>query len=984
MNRPDFGKLKGLLRGEQERALGRQAIRAGLLSEGDLDALLARGAPVEDALRVRGASEEQVRLLRAEIDREDYALFRPDRNLPTEVAAVQGQTDRRLGDYVLVTRLGRGGVGEVWKAWDVRLGRWVAVKVPMAGPDPEHVARRFTREALAAARLNHPNIVAIHHVAETYERPFIVMQYVEGETLARRRPPLRQALEILRDVARAVGHAHAQGVVHRDLKPANIMIAADGRPFVLDFGLAHLGDLARLQSREGLVSGTAAYMSPEQARGEPAAREPATDVYALGATLYEAATGRPPFDGDTFAETLEKVLHADPAPPRSIRPEIPRDVETVILKAMEKDPGRRYPSAGEFADDLERCLLARSIAARRSSAVLRRFRRHSRIFVAAAVGVAATAIVLAALEAQRRDRLARDRDSTLRAVRELSRVSLEAALKLRRAGANESMQELVPRMEGSYREAVASLPDVAEIHYLMGRVQRALLEDGRALALQARALAADPEYPPALYERIILASKAFGRTLRAARTRAPLLPPGPVTAETARRAAPPAPERLPELARARAEIVRDCETLERLLQRGWTGEGALRLGEANALAARGLFAFHRGDRAAARDLLEKALEADAQLEEAWETLARTWLADAADEEACRRAEEAFGRGLDRDLGYAPHWVGRADVRAARAAFRCETGGDPAEDLQSAEDDYAQALRLKDSADTRVRRAALRIRRALHRAGFGENPLHDFARAEEDLEAARRLDPGDPEALVQRGLLHAGRAEFRIGQRASPADDCAAFEREAAPALERDPSLAGAWAARGLLWALRASHRATLGQEAMADLDRAVSFFDPALRYEPGTAELWERRAFVRLLRARHRTAAGEIEGIEADLARAVELDPSSSPARLTRAALLRLRAASLEDPSGALAAARQELSRLLARNPRSTAAWMERGHVELDGGRARSRVGDGGGARECYVGAIRHYEEAIRLNPNLEEVLRGPLREARRGTLGPD
>ncbi len=948
----DFGRLKGVLRGEQERALGRQAVRAGLLTPSELEEHLARGSAIGELLRARGATEDEVRVLSGEIDREDFALFRPDRPVPPEVAAVQGQTDRRLGEFVLVTRLGRGGVGEVWKAWDVRLGRWVAIKVPMAGPDPELVARRFTREALAAARLNHPNIVAIHHVAETHERPFIVMQYVEGETLARRRPPLREALEVLRDVALAVHHAHAQGVVHRDLKPANIMIGAGGRPFVLDFGLAHLEDLARLQSREGLVSGTAAYMSPEQARGEPAAREPATDVYALGATLYEAATGRAPFDGASFAETLEKVLHGDPVPPRQVRPELPRDVETVILKAMEKDSLRRYATARDFADDLERCLQERAIAARRPSAAgafLRRARKHSKIVAAAAAGVLVTVAVLAALETRRRERLARDRETTLRSIRELSRFSFQAALALRRAGANEEMKELLPRMESSYREAAASVDDVAEIHYLMGRVMRVHLEDARALALQARALAADPDYPPALYEKIILSSKGFGR------------------------AAP---------AGAGEEIARDCERLENLLRQGWKGEGAVRLGEAHALAARGIFAFHRGDPAAARGLLERALESDPGLEEAWETLARTWLAAGADEEALRQAEQAFARGLEHDRGYAPHWTGRADARAARAALASETGGEPAQDFQAAEDDYAQALRLRDGADGRVRRAALRVRQALHRARFGENPLHDYARAEDDLEAARRLDPADPAALAQRGRLHAARAEFRWSQGASPADDCAAFEKEAAPALAKDPSLAAAWGARGVLWALRASQRAGLGYDPLADLDQAVSFCDSALRHAPASSELRERRAFVRLLRARHRPSPAEAEGIEADLARALELDPASSAARLTRAALLRLGASAAPDPSNALGAARRELAAVLARNPLCTPAWVERGHVELDGARHRARTGDTGGARECFVGAIRHYEEAVRLNPNLEEALRAPLREARRGTLG--
>jgi hypothetical protein len=544
-------RLGGVLRGEQERTLGRQAVRAGFLTEKELSDLVARAAAdpesivsaVEAVLAAKGVASEQIRRLRDEVDREDFALFRPDRRLPDEAEAVAGDAERRIAEFILVSRLGRGGIGEVWKAWDTRLGRWVAIKLPMRGPDDEAAGRRFTREALAAARLSHPNIVSIYRVAEEKGRPFIVMQYVEGPTLAKVRPPLRGALEILRAVAWAVQHAHEQGVVHRDLKPANIMIGPDGRPFVLDFGLAHLQEVTRLQSRDGTVAGTAAYMSPEQARGEPAARAPATDLYALGATLYELVAGRPPYEGTSFADTLEKVLYREPPRPRAVDPAIPRDVETIILRAMDKDPARRYASAKDLATDLERFLQDRPIQATRDTiarAVGRRVRKHTAALtvIGASVVVAIGALILAAFEAQRTEHLRKEQESRLRAIRDLTQVSLEAVLELRRAGANEKMSEFLPRMESSYREAVSSLPDVAEIDHLYGRVQRALMNDARALELAEGALSKDPDYAPALYEKIILSSREFGRTLGRARTRAAALPPGPVTPDSARRAAP--------------------------------------------------------------------------------------------------------------------------------------------------------------------------------------------------------------------------------------------------------------------------------------------------------------------------------------------------------------------------------------------------------------------------------------------------------------
>src|SRR6185436_1894152 len=385
--KPDLARRLGsVLRGAQDRSLGLRALREGLISDQELSGPVG----VEDLLRGKGIAPEKIKELHAEIDRDDYALFRPDRAMPGEVSAVLGEPDRRLAEFVRVARLGQGGIGEVWKAWDTRLGRWVAVKLPMATPDLEGASERFTREALAAARLTHPSIVSIHRVAEESGRCFIVMQYIEGQPLRRAKLEPTTALAILRDVALAVHYAHEQGVIHRDLKPANIMLDLDGRPFVLDFGLAHLEEAGRVQSRENLVAGTAAYMSPEQARGGPAARERATDVYALGATLYEVVTGRPPYEGATFAETLEKVLHAEPAPPRSLEPSLSRDVEMVIQKAMDKEPARRYATAKEFSEDLDRCLRGEPVLARQGAVgktIRRGLRQNPRLPWMAAAGI---------------------------------------------------------------------------------------------------------------------------------------------------------------------------------------------------------------------------------------------------------------------------------------------------------------------------------------------------------------------------------------------------------------------------------------------------------------------------------------------------------------------------------------------------------------------------------------------------------------------
>jgi serine/threonine protein kinase len=270
--------------------------------------------------------------------------------------------------YEVVAELGRGGMGVVYRAWQVSLKRPVALKLirdgALAGPQQQ---ARFRIEAEAVGRMRHANIVAIYEVGEHQGRPFFAMELVEGPSLDRQlsgRPqPARQAAELVHSLALAVQHAHAQSVVHRDLKPANILLSSDGVPKVTDFGLAkRLDSQSTALTQEGAVLGTAAYMAPEQAAGKKEIG-PACDIYALGAILYEMLTGRPPFLADSWQQTIEQVLHDEPAPPARLHPGVPPDLETICLKCLEKEPAGRYASAGELADDLARFIEGKAVLA---------------------------------------------------------------------------------------------------------------------------------------------------------------------------------------------------------------------------------------------------------------------------------------------------------------------------------------------------------------------------------------------------------------------------------------------------------------------------------------------------------------------------------------------------------------------------------------------------------------------------------------------
>jgi HEAT repeat protein/predicted Ser/Thr protein kinase len=466
---------------------------------------------------------------------------------PTATMAISVQTQggiikKKFGKFDVIKEIARGGMGIVYKVHDPDLRRDLALKVLLQGEGAdENAIKRFMREARAAGNLNHPNIIPVHEMGQIEGQYFFTMDFIEGNSLQDfmegrivRKLSQHEFIEKIRDVCLALQAAHDKGIIHRDLKPANIMIRdSDQQVVLMDFGLAKECSNMSIVSMTGTVLGSPAYMSPEQAKGNVRGIDHRSDIYSIGILLYEGLTGTQPFAGETIFDTLTKVVHQEPVPPRNLSSNIPVDLQNIVLKCMEKEPAKRYSSAQELAEDLNAYLGGEKVSAKSILFVVRLW-RQIRLKPAVLAGVIAVPLVIAAIvaawflftrpsyvELATQAMKSTDSDRRMTALKEISALLSEqkikkneekiAALQLIRDRIIQSEKPDIA--ERAAKSAAQFLDEKALPNLVQLAGNNAVPEPVRLVALESIATIAEKKSAPGVSVPLILASLSVADTV---------------------------------------------------------------------------------------------------------------------------------------------------------------------------------------------------------------------------------------------------------------------------------------------------------------------------------------------------------------------------------------------------------------------------------------------------------------------------------------
>jgi tetratricopeptide (TPR) repeat protein/tRNA A-37 threonylcarbamoyl transferase component Bud32 len=916
--------------------------------------------------------------------------------------------------YEMVEFVGRGGMGDVFKARDPRLGRYVALKF-LRRDDPDQV-KRFVREAQVQARVEHENLCPVYEVGDVEGHSYIAMQYISGGSIKDIADLLSslEKVEIMVDVADALHAAHQAGLIHRDVKPANILVerTPGGRwhPFVVDFGIARDIDTPHDLTVSGMVLGTPAFSAPEQVRGESSKLDRRTDVYGLGATLYWFLTGRSPYEG-AYTEIISGVAERDPVPPHRIDRTIPVDLETIVLKCLEKEQDRRYPTAREMSEDLRRFLAGEPITARPATMFYKlgkRVRKHPRLVTA---GVATIAAFIALglislrtnLHTRRQAAVAQLLTERAREIESFARVAAMMPL-------HDRTQErhAIERRMAAIENEMARLGDISSGpgHYALGRGWLTLHDDVAARNHLEQALKMDYSRPGVSYALGLALGRSYQRELTIARRIESDELRDARIAEIDRDFRDPALALLRSGGESTVEAPQYAEALISFygghLEEALTATRAAFQTEEWLYEAKLLEADILVEMAASMRLKgepDKALETLAEADQAYHLAADIARSDPSVYEGdcglwteimdirSRRGEsvvEPFDRAVeacDRALRIDPE---RAEVheRLSHLYWRWadivnDRGGSAEPFLRQAVASADRAISLDpESVPAFVTRGGALTVSALDEMARGEDPRETLAQAIASYESAIAIDPGFVPAHDDLGYAWERMARYQmgIGLDPRPALDRAvsAFRR----AIDLNPNYANAYNNSGIALWRRSMFELRTASDPGPALDEAVSAFDAAIVRNPSYAYAYANRGLARRTMAMVRLDDGRDPSEPLDLARsdldtALALNPQIFWAYPEKSAVEILAARwaihSGASPQPYLEAASLASSQALTVNPRNAVAFQ--GAAEVSRWRAEDRLRRGLSIRSDISEGRHLVEQALSLNPGLASAM---------------
>ncbi|MCH9648290.1 MAG: protein kinase [Deltaproteobacteria bacterium] len=912
-------------------------------------------------------------------------------------------------NYETGVLLGRGGMGEVYKAFDPKLQRHIALKVLRVYS--AEAAERLLREARAQAQLDHPHICKVYEVGEDPEQPHIAMQLIDGLPLdqACLEMTLEQRVRVVAQVAEAVHVAHRTGMIHRDLKPANILVErSEGpegfHPYVVDFGLVYQEDATSL-TVEGAVLGTPPYMAPEQAEGSTGAADRRSDVYSLGAALYQALTGEPVFSGSP-TELLIKTLSEEPQPPRRVQPQLPIDLETIVLKCLEKEPRHRYASARALAEDLERFLDGEpilAVPASLSSRIAKKVRKHRTL---AAVAVMATLAVLAsaALAFQARWQAAQRAQAAQRFTAEVKDLEW-----LMRASRMSPRHDIRPQ-EQQVRERMALLEGQAEgassalsgpVHYALGRGFLSLGDEEQARRFLEKAWEEDFRPPEEAYALGLVYGRLFEKELDSARGIADRRARAAAEEQARQQFRDPALEKLVSSRGGAAVIPSYVEGLIAFYEGDFDSalsfaaralEEAPWLFEAEILAGDVLSA--QGNRHRSGGEHEAAVEQYRQAQEAYRrasamaqsaTLPYERLCDLA---AQRMELEVYGRGGDvKDLLEAglllcnqglevnPDAPGLlmaiATLWRVLSVQQADRGSDPslaaAKVLQ-----YARRAVELDPLDARGWQEISWVHgdQARLLSKSGGDPRREFEAAIEAGKRATALARNPAIFLNTVGAIYNRLGEYQMGSGEDPTESFHQAIDHLNQSTELDPGYGYAFNNLGRSHTFLARFESSRGRDPRPELAKAVEANQRAVALNEENAYGWNNLGVAQMDLGRVTFERGEdpaerlAQAIES-FDRSLSINPAYASAHnnlgMSQLFLARYQVSRGLDPAGTLAAAQPPLRETIQLHPRAFQPHVNLGRVESIQG--RYEMESGGDPRPALQRARGHFEDALQLHP---------------------